>query len=282
MENEEKKYFITGNTFVSKTSSKSLAANGTPTRDSVVPLRSERSRPRRQKLVPAGALKDTSSARLPIELKDQLKELGAKWDPESRPVVSHRQRSRRQGQQPDRRCRQTPLPDRMAHDVKDQLKALGCQWDGDCKAVVPHGQRKWPARAQAVVDKGPEKHFIQGNCYPFTEQLKALDCRWDPEAKAWYHLDKEVAAKAQDLVSNGHRKALHTTKCPIKLNEQLKQMGCRWDPEARSWYHSDPAVGRASSTLVQEHREKTQGHEPQLNKRKLASSLAAEIDRGLY
>ncbi|PYU91669.1 MAG: hypothetical protein DMG08_14660, partial [Acidobacteria bacterium] len=77
--------------------------------------------------------------------------------------------------------------------------------------------------------------------YPFTEQLKAMDCRWDPEAKAWYHFDKEAAARAQELVSKATGKH-YVSEVPYQLNERVKQMGCRWDPEARSWYHSDRGV----------------------------------------
>jgi glucan-binding YG repeat protein len=136
------------------------------------------------------------------------------------------------------------------------------------------------AQGQAVIDKGPEKHFIQGNSYRFTEQLKALDCRWDQQAKAWYHLDKEVAAKAQDLVSRGTGKH-YVTEVPYQLNEQMKQMGCRWDPEARSWYHGDASVAEQAQRLVQEHREKTKGQEPQLNEAKANLSVSTEVERGL-
>jgi hypothetical protein len=107
-----------------------------------------------------------------------------------------------------------------------------------------------------------------------------MDCRWDPETKAWYHFDKETAAKAQDLVTNGVEKH-YIPEIPYKLNEQIKQMGCRWDAEARCWYHTDPEISKAANRLVQETREILHGHDSQHSKSAVIPASTAEVEHGL-
>src|SRR4029453_8246210 len=168
--------------------------------------------------------------------------------------------------------------------VKDQLKELGCKWDGDA-GLWYHSDPKIAAKAQDLVPAGPLRHVIGQAPFALKDQLKELGAKWDSEKNHWYHTEKEVApraqgvvdktiaAKAQDLVTNRAEKH-YIPEVPYKLNEQLKQMGCRWDAEARSWFHTDPEIGRQANQLVQETREKLQGHESKLNKSDIASVVA--------
>ena len=176
-----------------------------------------------------------------------------------------------------------------SYAIKDQLKELGFKWDAEAKNWY-HTNETVASTAQKFVPAGPEKHFIHGNCYPFTEQLKEMECRWDPDSKAWYHLNKEIAEKAQALVnkapeiqSSGKAQVSagaekhYIPEVPFELNKTLKQMGCNWDAEARCWYHPDPEIGKEANRLVQETREKLQGHEAIQNK----SDILAGIENSL-
>jgi hypothetical protein len=131
-----------------------------------------------------------------------------------------------------------------------------------------------------VINKGPEKHFIQGNVKPVMEKLKEMDCRWDPETKAWYHHQKDMAEKAQELVA-GVGARHYISEVPYQLNEQVKQMGCRWDPDAHSWYHNDPAAAEKAQQLVQEARDKSQGRERNLGQPRIDPASTMEVEHGM-
>ena len=226
-----------------------------------------------------------------FSVKDQLKELGCKWDGDaalwyhSDPKIA----AKAQDLVPAGPLRhvigQAPFA------LKDQLKELGAKWDSE-KNHWYHTDKDVAVRARSLVAEARGRHYLTGNSHDIKDQLKALGCKWDGELKQWYHTEKEVAAraqavvdktiaaKAQDLVTNRAEKH-YIPEVPYKLNEQLKQMGCRWDAEARSWFHTDPEIGRQANQLVQETREKLQGHESKLNKSEIASTIAGEIDHGL-
>src|SRR5437773_12054100 len=81
MEREEKKHFITGNTFAVREQLKELGCKWDP--EAGQWYHSERKiAAKAQKLVPAEIERHTIG-QAPYELKDRLKELGAKWDQES-------------------------------------------------------------------------------------------------------------------------------------------------------------------------------------------------------
>ncbi len=188
MAQEEKKHFITGNTFEVKDQLKELGCRWDAEAGQWYHA-NRKVAAQAQKLVPAGPEKHVIG-QAPYELKERLKELGAKWDQESSQWYHSDKEAAARAQQMIAEAGQRHYLTGNAHDVKEQLKALGCQWDVDTKQWY-HTDKEVAARAQAVVDKGPEKHFIQGNCYPLprpgiTSTRKRLPRRrsWSPRAPA--------------------------------------------------------------------------------------------------
>src|SRR5216117_647169 len=126
MAQEERKHFITGNTFEVKDQLKELGCKWDPEVGQW--YHSERkTAAKAQKLVPAEPEKHVIGP-APFELKDRLKELGAKWDPEAGQWYHSDKEAAVRAQQLIAEAGQRHYLTGMSHDVKDQLKAIGCQW----------------------------------------------------------------------------------------------------------------------------------------------------------
>ncbi|MCI0718757.1 MAG: hypothetical protein L0338_07240, partial [Acidobacteria bacterium] len=183
--------------------------------------------------------------------REKLKELGARWDPGS---------SRWYHTDPDIARQAQAFVDSAHHRyflegdsgqvfaVKEQLKELGAQWDPDSKKWY-HTDRLKAAEAQAIIEQGPKRYYIEGSAFSQKETLKELGAEWDPQRSQWYHTNPQAAAKAQELVNEANQKH-YVTDAPRDLTNELKELGLRWDPEAKQWYHSKPEVAAQAQQLV--------------------------------
>jgi hypothetical protein len=177
-------------------------------------------------------------------IKDQLKELGFKWDPDvknwyhtNEVIVSTAQKFVPGG--PEKH-----FIHGNSYPFNEQLKEMECRWDPDSKAWY-HLNKEVAEKAQELINKGSE---IQSS------------------------------GKAQELnAKNSTTEKHYIPEVPFELNKTLKQMGCSWDAESRCWYHPDAEIGKEANRLVEETREKLRGHEPVTNK----SDLSAGIENSL-
>jgi glucan-binding YG repeat protein len=162
-------------------------------------------------------------------IKDQLKELGFKWDAEAKNWYHNNETIASTAQKFVPEGPEKHFIHGNCYPFTEQLKEMECRWDPDSKAWY-HLNKEIAEKAQALVSKAPE---IQSN------------------------------GKAQDGASAEKH---YIPEVPFELNKTLKQMGCNWDAETRCWYHSDPEIGKEANRLVLETCEKLQGHEPGPNK----------------
>jgi len=154
-------------------------------------------------------------------VKDQLKELGCKWD-----------------------------RDKQQWYHTDPAKAKEAQRLVDGKAPEQKQEKQ----------RAADKHYIEGeNTRAVKDQLKELGCKWDPDKQQWYHTDLAKAKEAQRLVdgkTQKQEKQPTADKHYIEgentrtVKDQLKELGCKWDRDKQQWYHTDPAKAKEAQRLV--------------------------------
>src|SRR5262249_2998848 len=140
------------------------------------------------------------------------------------------------------------------------------------------------AQAQAIVDRGPERHYIQGASFDQREQFKTAGAEWDPEAKAWFHTDKKIAEDLRTSISSSPEKSQkhYIQGTSFELKEQLKELGCQWDAASKQWYHLDQQVAAKTQEVVDRQARKSTPA-PELKAAAAGVDLAAstEADHGL-
>ena len=176
-------------------------------------------------------------------VKDQLKELGCRYDANTKgwfhtdKVAAEKAQAIVPPELEKHRIGFAPK------ELTETLKEMGAQWD----------DKGWYHTDKAIAAKAlelmPEKHRIGFAPKELSETLKEIGARWDD--KGWYHTSKAVAASAHDLIlSKEPRHYLDGDAHQAK--EQLKEMGCHWDDYKKQWYHTDKEVAAKAQEIVPE------------------------------
>lgn len=173
-------------------------------------------------------------------IKDQLKDLGFKWDPDVKNWYHTNEMIASTAQKFVPSGPEKHFIHGNSYPFSEQLKEMECRWDPDSKAWY-HLNKEVAEKAQDLINKGPE---IQSS-------------------------GKAPELNAKNSAAEKH----YIPEVPFELNKTLKQIGCSWDAEARCWYHPDPEIGKEMNRLVEETREKSKGHEQGENKLDLSAGI---------
>ena len=253
MEKEPKRYYLEGNTYPIREELKSRGFQWDPEANQWYHTKRGVAQQAQQLVPPVPQKHYIEGAE--FSDREQLKELGARWDPGS---------SRWYHADPEIARQAQSFVDAAHHKyflegdtgqvfaVKEKLKELGAQWDPDSKKWY-HTDRLKAAEAQSVIEKGPDRHYIEGATYSQREMLKELGAEWDAQRSQWYHTNPQAATKAQELINEANEKATqkhYVTDAPRELSQDLKQLGLRWDPEVKQWYHGNRETATQAQELV--------------------------------
>lgn len=112
---------------------------------------------------------------VPFDMKDEVKQLGAKWDKDSKKwyITEEMDAAPFQKFNSPKSFLEVPF------EMKDEVKSLGAKWDSDSK--------KWYITDE--MDSAPfQKFFRVYLTVPFAEkdEVKGLGARWDKEKSQWY------------------------------------------------------------------------------------------------
>ena len=174
----------------------------------------------------------------PKELSETLREMGAKWDDKG---WYHADKEIAEKLQ-----QLLPTVHRIGYapkELSETLREIGARYDDKgwfhTSEAVAHS-------AHALILSKEPRYYLDGDAISVKDKLKEMGCHWDEHKKQWYHTDKEIAAKAQEIVPEKHRIGF----APKELTSALKEMGAKWDE--KGWYHTDPAVAEKAKQMVRE------------------------------
>ena len=180
-----------------------------------------------------------------LTVKNQLKEMGCKWD------EHHRQMYHTDKAVAEKAQNIVPEKHYIGSAPKElsaTLKEMGAKWDSG----------GWYHTDKAVAEKARQKileveprHYLNGNTYGLNTQLKELGCRFDGTTKQWYAPSEEIARQAQAVIENGAERH-YITNVPYKLNGKMQDLGCRWDKDTKQWFHTDPKIAQQAERLIEQ------------------------------
>src|SRR6266516_3155712 len=154
MAQEEKKYFISGNTFEVKDHLKELGCKWDAEAGQWYHT-SRKVAAQAQKLVPAGPEKHIIGP-APYELKERLKELGARWDQESSQWYHTDKEAAARAQELVSKSVGKHYVSEVPYQLNERVKQMGCRWDPEARSWY-HSDAAVAEQAQRLVQEHREK-----------------------------------------------------------------------------------------------------------------------------